>query len=87
MENIWDSVIKNLEGGDALSVSHAKKIHKSFPVPSDFKIKWAMAENFGHHPSGIAVTDKGIVIKANKTAVEATNTSKDKKKRQKYIYG
>ena len=86
MENIWDSVIKNLDGGDALSNTHVKKIHKSFPVPSDFKIIWAVAENFGHHPSGIAVTDKGVVIKADKTAVEAANASKDKKKRQKYIY-
>ncbi|MDR1588953.1 MAG: hypothetical protein LBS51_02035 [Oscillospiraceae bacterium] len=86
MENIWDCVIKNLDGGDVLSNVHVKKIHKSFPVPSDFKIMWAVAENFGHHPSGIAITDKGIVIKADKTAVEAANTSKDKKKRQKYIY-
>ena len=86
MENIWDNIIKTLDGGDVLSSAHVKKIQKSFPVPSDFEIVWAVAEHFGHHPSGIAITDNGIVLKADKTAVDAANVTKNKKEHQKYIY-
>jgi len=86
MENPWAGVVTGLNGGDALSEAHIKKIYKYFPVPSDFKIVWAVAESFGRHPSGIAVTDKGIVIKANKTAVIAANESKNEKNPLKYIY-
>jgi hypothetical protein len=61
-------------------------------VPSDYEILWAVAESLGHHPSGLVIADKGIVIKANKKSVDATNAAiggddkHKKEKQQKFVY-
>ncbi|NMA06653.1 MAG: hypothetical protein GX928_02920, partial [Ruminococcaceae bacterium] len=81
-----------LPDGDKLTNSYTKKIQRLFPVPSDYKILWAVVESFGHHPSGLVIADKGIVIKANKKCVDGLNVrndskkKRDKKDQQKYLY-
>jgi len=84
--------ISELPTGDKLTSGHTKKIQRLFPVPSDYKILWAVAENLGHHPSGLVIADKGIVIKANKKCVDESNSQVDvgkgrkKKEKPKFIY-
>ena len=86
MDISWKDVIEKLDGGDELTKSHVKHIRRAFPVPSDFNLIWAVAENFGKHPAGLAVTDKGIVIKAHQAAVDESNKASGKKKQRNYIY-
>ncbi len=84
--------ISELPVGDKLTNGHAKKIQRLFPVPSDYKILWAVAESFGHHPSGLVIADKGVIIKANKKCVDEANAGTDdgkrrkKKEQPKFIY-
>lgn len=47
-----------------LSEGNKKKIHEYIPVPNDFDILWADIHSFGGYPSGIVLTDRGIVCKA-----------------------
>lgn len=75
--------ISELPVGDKLTNGHAKKIQRLFPVPSDYKILWAVAESFGHHPSGLVIADKGVIIKANKKCVDEANAGTDDGKRRK----
>lgn len=92
MENQWSQIVNQLPSGDKLTDGRKNKIQRLFPVPSDFEILWAVAESFGHHPSGLVVSDKGIVIKANKNCVAATNAAivgddkKKKERKQRFIY-
>ena len=84
--------ISDLPAGDKLTKGHRKKIHRLFPVPSDYKILWAVAENLGHHPSGLVIADKGLIIKANKQCVGKSNSQieaekgRKKKEQAKFIY-
>ena len=57
-----------------LSEKNKKKIHTYIPVPFDFKILWADINSFGGFPSGVVLTNKGLVLKAPRP------TFKDKKK-------
>jgi len=86
MNTIWTDVIMKLGGGDELTKLHVKKVHRAFPVPSDFNILWAVVENFGKHPAGLAVTDEGMIIKATQAAVDESNKNVDKNKQCNYIY-
>ena len=86
VDNNWSKIIDNLDDGDTLTSSLNKKICRAFPVPSDFEIMWAVAESFGKHPSGVVIADKGIIIKARKSAVDAINKGKNKKEHHKSIY-
>ena len=60
-----------------LSDKNKKKIHASLPVPNDFEILWADINSFGGFPSGIVLTNKGIVCKAPRPKIN------EKKKAQK----
>ncbi|MDF2872276.1 MAG: hypothetical protein K0R05_3851 [Anaerocolumna sp.] len=72
--------ISELPTGDKLTNGYIKKIQRLFPVPSDYKILWAVAESLGHHPSGLVIADKGIIIKANKKCVEEVNVKAEEGK-------
>lgn len=58
---------------EKLNKKNIKKIHKYIPVPTDYKILWADIEKYGGYPSGVVVTDKGIIVKASKIEVKKYN--------------
>lgn len=62
------SVEKLMEGlaesPTELSDRNKKRLYESLPVPNDFTILWADIHSFGAYPSGIVLTNKGIVCKA-----------------------
>ncbi|MCR5402847.1 MAG: hypothetical protein K6E91_03390 [Butyrivibrio sp.] len=60
-----------------LSEKNKKKIHEYIPVPNDFEILWADINSFGGYPSGIVLTNKGVVSKAPRPDI------KEKKKQKK----
>ena len=64
----------------ALSEGNKKKIHEYIPVPNDFDILWADINSFGGYPSGIVLTDRGIVCKAPRYEGEQ---NKDENKNEK----
>jgi len=77
-----DQFIKNLIGEMAespteLSAKNKKKIYEYIPVPNDFDILWADINSFGGYPSGIVLTNKGIICKAPRPDI------KEKKKENK----
>ena len=63
-----------------LSEKNIKKIHEYIPVPNDFEILWADINSFGGYPSGIVLTDKGIVIKAPRPDIKEKNKEKKNEK-------
>ncbi len=79
----WQELMKELPDGDELTKKHISKIRHFLPVPSDFEIKWASIEQFGRNPCGIAVTDKGIVIKGVLAKSDAMNINDNQKKSRK----
>ena len=52
-----------------LTDKNKKKIQEYLPVPSDFDILWADINSFGGYPSGIVLTNKGIVSKAPRPTI------------------
>lgn len=65
-----------------LTEKNIKKIHEYIPVPSDFKILWADINSFGGYPSGIVLTDRGIVCKAPRPTIK----EKKKQKKNEEVY-
>ena len=94
MGEIYEDIISLLPSGIELTPKNDDRIHRSFPIPSDFKVFWASVESFGGHPSGIVVTDKALIIKATSGGVKIVNKerkakateSKVKHKKLKSIY-
>lgn len=83
MEQFIENLISELpESPTELTEKNRKKIHEYLPVPNDFKILWADISSFGGYPSGIVLTDKGIVSKAPRPSIE----EKKKEKRNEKIY-
>lgn len=74
---ISELMSKLSESPTELSEKNKKKIHEYMPVPSDFQILWADINAFGGYPSGIVLTNKGIVSKAPRPEI------KEKKKQEK----
>lgn len=65
MEQFIENLIGELaESPTELSDRNKKKIYEYIPVPNDFDILWADINAFGGYPSGIVLTNKGIVCKA-----------------------
>lgn len=60
-----------------LTDKNIKKIQEYLPVPTDFEILWADINSFGGYPSGIVLTNKGIVSKAPRPGM------KEKKQQEK----
>lgn len=56
-----------------LTEKNKKKIYNNLPVPSDYKILWADIDKFRGYPSGLVITDKGIIIKSSKKDVKNFN--------------
>lgn len=78
MDRFIENLIDELdESPTELSDKNKKKIHKYIPVPNDFDILWADISAFGGYPSGIVLTNKGIVCKAPRPDI------KEKKKQEK----
>lgn len=75
MDELWKSVCDSLPEGDALSKSYVKKLHHFFPVPSDYKVEWAITEQFGKKPQGLVIADKGIVMKSTQANPDDDATS------------
>lgn len=63
-----------------LTKKNRRKIHEYIPVPSDFEILWADINSFGGFPSGIVVTNKGLVMKAPRPTFKDKKSEKDKEK-------
>ena len=77
-----DRFIEELIGGlskspTELSEKNKKKIQEYMPVPNDFEILWADINSFGGYPSGIVLTNKGIISKAPRPDI------KERKKKEK----
>lgn len=84
MDYIWSSLCDSLPKGDELTANHVKQLHHHLPVPSDYKILWAISEQFGKTPQGLVIADKGIVIKSNQPDTVSTS-DKDKKDTSVYF--
>lgn len=65
-----------------LSPKNIEKIHEYMPVPNDFKILWADINSFGGYPSGIVLTNKGVISKAPRPTIK----EKKKQKKNEMIY-
>jgi hypothetical protein len=85
MEELLSLVLKDLPQGTELTNQNVKNIYHLFPVPSDFKLLWASVEAFGGHPSGIAITNKALIIKGTSSGVKAVN-AEQKQSKVKVLY-
>lgn len=56
-----------------LSEKTLEKIYRYIPVPNDYDILWADIDSFGGYPSGVVITDRGIVFKASKKFIKEKN--------------
>ena len=74
------------ESPTELSEKNKKKIHEFLPVPNDFELLWADIYSFGGYPSGIILTNKGIVIKAPKPDIKEKNAGKKNEKMYQIPY-
>lgn len=63
-----------------LSEKNKKKIHTYIPVPFDFEILWADINSFGGFPSGVVLTNKGLVLKAPRPTFKDKKKERDKEK-------
>lgn len=68
------------ESPEELSDTNKKKIYEYIPVPNDFDILWADINSFGGYPSGIVLTNKGIVTKAPRYDKEENKNETKKEK-------
>ena len=53
-----------------LTEKNKKKIQEYLPVPTDFEILWADINSFGGFPSGVVLTNRGIVLKAPRPSIK-----------------
>ncbi|MFT4245903.1 MAG: hypothetical protein QM571_05225 [Micrococcaceae bacterium] len=68
-----------------LDARNIKRIKDTFPVPNEYQILWANI-NFGRHNSGFLITDKALLIKADKDTLINHNKQHACKAKQKAIY-
>lgn len=75
------SVIQLMEGLSAspttLTEKNKKKIQGYLPVPTDFEILWADINSFGGFPSGVVLTNRGIVLKAPRPSIKEKQRKKN----------
>lgn len=64
-----------------LTEAHAAKVKSAFPIPREQTVVWADAE-FDLRPSGIAMTEKGVYVKADADAFAVPG----KEKRQSRLF-
>lgn len=83
MDQFLENLINELaESPTELSDKSKKKIYEYIPVPKDFDILWADINSFGGYPSGIVLTNKGIVCKAPRPDMK----EKKKQKKNEEVY-
>lgn len=71
MNDVLNELINKLpESPTVLNPKNLTKIYNKLPVPKEYKILWADINKFGGYPSGLILTDRGIVIKAAKSEVK-----------------
>ncbi|MFT4185627.1 MAG: hypothetical protein QM613_00105, partial [Micrococcaceae bacterium] len=87
MDNqVLHDVIKRLGPSDViLDVRNIKRIKDTFPVPNEYEILWADM-HFGRHNSGFLITDKALLIKADKDTLANHNKYQVRKTKKKAIY-
>jgi len=88
MENILlEGVLKQLDKSPTeLSKKNLGNIKEAFPIPNEYQILWADIK-FGARISGLVITDKALVVKADKETLKQYNKScTDKKDRKNAIY-
>lgn len=79
MNDIVSKLLESMpDSPTELSTKNIKRIIEYMPVPNDYEILWADIKSFSGYPSGIVITDKGIVFKASR---EALKENKDKEKK------
>lgn len=89
MDDVLQQLVSELpESPTELTSKNIQKIQRYIPVPTDYKILWTDISSFGGYPSGIVITEQGLVVKAtrdevndNKKLIQKAN--KDKEQRQK----
>lgn len=69
-----------------LSKANCKKIHLYLPVPNDFEILWADITSFSGYPAGIVITDKGIVFKASRKALDENKSKENTREKELKIF-
>ena len=86
-DNVLQSVLKQMkESPTVLSKKNVNSIKELFPIPREYQLLWADV-TFGTRLSGLVITDKAIITKADvKTVKEYNKNCKEKKERQNAIY-
>lgn len=88
MNDIVSKLLESMpDSPTELTKKNIKRIIEYMPVPNDYEILWADVKSFSGYPSGIVITDKGIVFKASREALKE-NKDKEKKheKKLKILY-
>lgn len=82
MERFFIQLMDELSASPTeLTDKNKKKIREYLPVPTDFEIIWADISSFGGFPSGVVLTDRGLILKAPRP------TKKEKQeKKNEHIY-
>lgn len=81
MDSFIEKLISKMsESPTELSDKNKKKIHECLPVPNDYEILWADINSFGGFPSGIVLTNKGIVCKAPRPEIKAKKKTEKNEK-------
>ena len=81
MDQFIENLIGELEESPTeLSDKNKKKIYEYIPIPNDFDILWADINSFGGYPSGIILTNKGIVCKAPRPSIREKKPPKNNEK-------
>ena len=87
MNNIVENLVQGMpESPTELSENNCKRIRSYLPVPNDFQILWADIASFGGYPSGVVITDKGIVFKASREALKEDTKKENKREKELKIY-
>lgn len=63
MIDVNDLMKKIDSSPEQLSKDNVNRIHEYLPVPNDWGILWAEIASYGSNPSGMVITDKGLVTK------------------------
>ena len=81
MDGLLKELIEKMpQSPTELTDRNIKKIKEYMPVPNDFEILWADINSFSGYPSGIVLTNKGLVLKAPRPSF------KEKKAKNEKVY-
>lgn len=80
IEKLIGELSESTEKSTELSEKNKKKIHEYIPVPNDYEILWADINSFGGYPSGIVLTNRGIVCKAPRPDIKENKKQKKNEK-------